>query len=99
MSIDTVSNADSYLRLKMVNELTDWIEEYLCYAKDLSCLVILFHPVLSVTPCQEIDFSEMVTSIFAASVKLIHVVILFKGLKAKYVCKQLPGQDWYIVND
>ena len=83
----------------MVNELTDWVEVYLSYAKNLSWLVLTFYPELSVVPCQELDFSEMVTRIFAASVNLTHVVILFNGRKLRYICKQVPGQDWYIVND
>lgn len=83
----------------MVDELTEWIEEYLSYAKDLDCLIVRFYPTLSNIPCQEIDFSDMITSIFAASVNLKHVIVLFNGVKAKYVCRQLPGQDWYIVND
>ncbi|PPQ67983.1 hypothetical protein CVT25_000463 [Psilocybe cyanescens] len=84
---------------EMVDELTEWIEEYLSYAKDLECLIIRFYPALSNTPCQELDFSDMITSVFAASVKLKHVIVAFYGFKTKYVCKQLPGQDWYIVND
>ncbi|KDR82619.1 hypothetical protein GALMADRAFT_238029 [Galerina marginata CBS 339.88] len=84
---------------EMVDELTAWIEEYLSYAKYLTCLAIRFHPLLSARPCQELDFSDMITSIFAGSAKLVHVIITFYGLKAKYVCKQAPGQDWYIVNN
>jgi len=83
----------------MIDYLTDWIEEYLSYARTLECLTIRFHPALSVTPCQQIDFSDMITTIFAASSKLHHVIITFRGFKAKYVCKMVPGQDWYIVND
>ncbi|KAH9480581.1 hypothetical protein JR316_0007181 [Psilocybe cubensis] len=84
---------------EMVDQLTEWIEEYLSYAKHLNCLIIRFYPALSSVPCQEIDFSDMITSIFAASVHLEHVIVLFNGVKAKYVCRQPPGQDWYIVND
>ncbi|KAF8890033.1 hypothetical protein CPB84DRAFT_1785230 [Gymnopilus junonius] len=70
---------------EMVNELTDWIEEYLSYAKDLSCLVIVFHP--------------MVTSIFNASVRLSMSSFYFIVLEQSMFVNGCPGQDWYIVND
>ena len=82
----------------MMYELMEWIEEFLTYMKHLGCLTIRFYPSLSVTPCQGIDFSDFVTSIFAASARLKHVIITFYGLRARYVCRQVPGRDWYIVN-
>lgn len=82
----------------MMYELMEWIEEFLTYMKHLGCLTIRFYPSLSVTPCQGIDFSDFVTSIFAASARLKHVIITFCGLRARYVCRQVPGRDWYIVN-
>lgn len=83
----------------MLDELTAWIEEYLSYARTLTCLTVRFFPVLSQVPCQELDFSDMITSIFAASPALRHVVVAFYAFKARYVCRRLPGDDWYIVND
>ena len=83
----------------MIDELTEWIEEYLAHAKDLNCLNIRFYPQLSSVPCQELDFSNMITSIFAASTRLNHVIITFFAYKAKYMCKRLRGQDWYIANN
>jgi hypothetical protein len=83
----------------MLGDLTEFIEEYLSYMKVLSRLTIRFFPALSRIPCQELDFSDMITSIFAASTKLHHVIITFYGYKAKYVCEKTPGHDWYIVND
>ena len=82
----------------MIDEFTEWIEEFLSYMKHLECLAIRFYPSLSVTQCQAIDFSDFVTSIFAASPRLKHVTITFYGLRARYICKQVPGRDWYIVN-
>ena len=82
----------------MIDELTEWIEEFLSYMKHLESLAIRFYPSLSVTQCQAIDFSDFVTSIFAASPRLKHVIITFYGLRARYICKQVPGKDWYIVN-
>ena len=82
----------------MVDELTEWIEEFLSYMKHLEWLTIQFYPSLSATLCQAIDFSDFITSIFAASSHLKHVIITFYGLRARYVCKQVPGGDWYIVN-
>ncbi|KAF9485906.1 hypothetical protein BDN70DRAFT_465897 [Pholiota conissans] len=84
---------------EMLDDLIEYMEEYLSYAKSLGRLIIRFYPSLSRIPCQELDFSDMITSIFAASVKLRFVVIAFFGFKAKYVCERLPGHDWYIVND
>ncbi|KAF8967123.1 hypothetical protein BDZ97DRAFT_567870 [Flammula alnicola] len=84
---------------EVLDELTEWIEEYLSYAKNLDSLSIRFFPVLSRVPCQELDFCDMITSIFAASTKLRHVIITFYAYKAKYVCKKIPGHDWFIVND
>lgn len=83
----------------MLGDLTEFIEEYLSYTKVLSRLTIRFFPGLSRIPCQELDFSDMITSIFAASTRLRHVIITFYGYKAKYVCEKIPGHDWYIVND
>ena len=84
---------------QMLDELTAWIEEYLPYARAVTYLTVRFFPVLSQVPCQELDFSDMITSIFAASPALRHVVVAFYAFKAKYVCRRLPGDDWYIVND
>jgi hypothetical protein len=84
---------------QMIDELTEWIEEYLSHAKDLKCLNIRFYPQRSIVPCQELDFSNMITSIFAASTRLSHIIITFFAYKAKYVCKRLQGYDWCIVND
>lgn len=84
---------------QMIDELTEWIEEYLSHAKNLKYLNIRFYPEKSTVPCQELDFSDMITSIFAASTRLSHIIITFYGYKAKYVCKRLHGYDWYIVND
>jgi hypothetical protein len=86
------------LHYQMIDELTEWIEEFLSYTKHLECLTIRFYPSLSVTQCQAIDFSDLVTSIFAASPHLKHVIITFYGLRARYVCRRVPGRDWYIVN-
>lgn len=83
----------------MIDELTEWIEEYMAHAKDLKCLTVRFYPQNSVLPCQELDFSNMITSIFASSTRLSHVIITFYGYKAKYVCKRLQGHDWCILND
>ncbi|KAJ3508915.1 hypothetical protein NLJ89_g5496 [Agrocybe chaxingu] len=83
---------------EMLDQLTEWIEEYLPYATKLDCLTIRFYPQLSQTPCHEIDFSDMITSVFAASKKLTHVIVTFLGYTAKYVCKREPGRDWYIVD-
>jgi len=83
----------------MIHELTEWIQEYLSHAKDLKCLNIRFYPQLSIVPCQELDFSNMITDIFAASTRLSYVIITFKAYKAKYVCKRLQGHDWCIIND
>ena len=84
----------------MIGELTEWIEESLSYMKHLECLAIRFYPSLTCTStrCQTIDFSDFVTSIFAASPRLKNVIITFYGLRARYICKQVPGRDWYIVN-
>ena len=82
----------------MIDELTEWIEEFLSYMKHLECLTIRFYPSLSVIQCQTIDFSDFVTGIFASSPHLKHVIITFYGLRARYVCKQVHGGDWYIVN-
>ncbi|KAF4617140.1 hypothetical protein D9613_005984 [Agrocybe pediades] len=84
---------------EMIDYLLDWIEEYLSYTWKLDCLTIRFHPNLSSIPCRQIDFSDMITSIFAASSRLRHVIITFYGVKARYVCRMVPGKDWYIVND
>ncbi|KAF5321385.1 hypothetical protein D9619_000713 [Psilocybe cf. subviscida] len=81
-----------------LNELIEWIEEYLSYTKDLEYLNVRFFPMLSATPCQELDFSTMITSIFSRSTSLLFVIISFYSLKAKYVCKRIAGQDWCIVN-
>jgi hypothetical protein len=83
---------------EMLDELTEWIEESLSLMKHLECLTIRFYPSLSATPCQGIDFSDFVTSVFAASPHLKHVIITFYGLRARYICRQVPGRDWYIVN-
>jgi hypothetical protein len=83
----------------MIDELTEWIEEYLSHAKGLERLNIRFYPQLSTVPCQDLDFSNMVTSIFAASTRLSYVIITFSSYKAKYVCKRLQGETWYIAND
>jgi len=82
----------------MMDELTEWIEEFLSNMKHLGSLTIRFYPSLSATPCQSIDFSDFVTSIFAASLHLKYVIITFYSLRARYICKQVPGRDWYIVN-
>jgi len=81
-----------------LTELIEWVEEYLAYAKHLQYFNVRFFPNLSDTPCQELDFSTLITSLFSRSKSLLYVIISFYAVKAKYVCKRAEGADWCIVN-
>ncbi|PPR00445.1 hypothetical protein CVT24_004506 [Panaeolus cyanescens] len=80
-----------------ISSLTDAIESFVYHNPQLTHLSIqFFHfPAYRV---QNLDYSEMITSIFAASDPLAYVTLTFNNHRLKYICKRTDGRNWLIVN-
>ncbi|TFK40732.1 hypothetical protein BDQ12DRAFT_465414 [Crucibulum laeve] len=84
---------------KTISVLTEYVEDILSCLQQMKCITIRFHPSLSTLPCRTINFQDLVTRAFETSPYLKYVIITFFGLRARYVCKSLPGFDWYLCAD
>lgn len=54
---------------------------------------------MTTIPCQNIDFSAFVTKGFETSASLSYLVVAFLGLQAKYTCKRLQDDNWFICDN
>ncbi|GLB38589.1 hypothetical protein LshimejAT787_0504540 [Lyophyllum shimeji] len=73
----------------------EWMQDIVSHLPCLFAFAIKLEPEISPIPCQEIDFTSLVTKVFEASPSLEHVLITFNRLRARYTCRRPPGEeDW-----
>ncbi|RDB14731.1 hypothetical protein Hypma_016251 [Hypsizygus marmoreus] len=79
--------------------LPNWMEDVLSHQRSLHFFKIVFDPRMSSARCKDIDFSDFVTLAFEASASLQYIIVAFLHLQARYTCKRIPGQDWFLCDD